>query len=167
MYVTFWRALAVVALPLLLGGLACQGYRTDALMPAEARRIAVPMFENDTFYRHIEFALTRDVTDVLRMRPGIYVVPEGEADVVLRGRVTRVSQSVLALGERDRIDERSATTTVKCRLVDRRTGDVVKDFDVSDRIDFATATGEGLGAAQHESFYDLARKIVFELEADW
>jgi hypothetical protein len=168
MYVKFRRELAIAVLALLSGaGAGCQGYRTDPLVPADARRIAVPIFENDTFYRQIEFSLTRDVTDVLRMRPGIYVVPEEEADVVLRGRVTRVSQSVLALGDRERIDERSATTTVHCRLVDRRTGDLVKDFDVSERIDFATATGEDLGAAQHESFYDLARKIVNELEADW
>jgi len=54
-----WRELAAVVLPLLVG---CQGYRTEPLMPAEARRIAVPVFENDTFYRDIELSLTRDVT---------------------------------------------------------------------------------------------------------
>jgi len=163
-YVVSWRGLGIALLALLAG---CEGYRTSTLIPADARRIAVPIFENDTFYRQIEFSLTRNVADVLRMTPGAYVAPEEEADVILRGRITRVDLNVLAVDNRDQTTEQSATTTVHCRVIDRRTGDVVKEFNVSERISFATATGEQLQTAQREAFWDLAREIVFELEADW
>lgn len=157
--------LAAAALLILAG---CAGYRSGTLFPAGARRIAVPIFENDTFFRQIEFDLTRSVCDELRSRPGIHVVQEGEeADIVLEGKITRVDQRVLAITKRESASESSATTSVTCRVVNARTGDVLKEFDERQRIDFALATGEDLNTAQRQAFYELARRIVFQLEADW
>lgn len=149
------------------GGAGCAGYRTGSLFPAGARRIAVPVFQNDSFFRLIEVDLTRSVCDELRSRPGIHVVSEDQADIILEGRILQVDQRVLAITKRDRPTESSATTSVRCVVKDARTGAELKSFSQSERVDFALATGEGLRTAQREAFYDLARKIVYELEADW
>lgn len=158
----------LVILALLVAGAACAGYRSDTLFPANARRIQVPIFENETFYRQIELSLTRSVCDELRVRPGIFVVGEGgDADIILRGTITGVDQRVLSITKDRRATESSATTEVECEVVDARTEKVLKKFNTRERIDFALQTGEGLQTAQREAFYELARKIVFEMEADW
>lgn len=150
-----------------LGLAACAGYRTDPLFPGNARRIAVPIFENDTFFRQVEFDLTRNVCEELRVRPGINIVEEKDADIILRGKIRSIDQNVLSLGKFEKPTESSATTSVSCTVVERRTGRVLKTFSVSDRVDFAIATGEGLQTAQRETYYELARRIVFELESEW
>ena len=160
-------ALFAVALCAQLVTVGCAGYRSGTLFPQGARRIAVPIFENDTFFRQIEIDLTRSICDELRARPGIHVVSEEEADIILEGRITDVDQRVLAISKRDRPTESSATTAVKCRVIDAKTRKVLKDFTEKKRIDFALATGEGLQTAQRDAFYELAREIVYELEADW
>lgn len=157
------RALLV----LLLVGTGCSDYRTDTLFPAGARRIAVPIFTNETFFRLIEVDLTRSICDDLRVRPGIHVVSREDADIVLEGTITNVDQEVLAITDRRRPTQEAASTSVRCRVVDARTGQVLKTFTESERVEFALRSGEGLQTAQREAFYDLARKIVFQLESDW
>lgn len=151
----------------LVVGVGCSGYRNDSLFPRGARLVAVPIFENDTFFRQVEFDLTRSVCDQIRMRPGIHVVDRGQADLVLEGRVTRIDQDVLSIANRNRATEQAATTVVSVRVLDGRTGEVLKTFTESERVNFAVGTGEGLQTAQKETFYELARKIVYELESDW
>lgn len=146
---------------------ACAGYRSDPLFPEGMRRVAVPIFDNLTYFRQIEFDLTRNVCDEIRARPGVDVVDAATADVVLKGTIRSVSQSVLSISDRRRPDEESATTSVECELLEARTGRVLKKFNVSERVNFVLATGEGLQTAQREAYYNLARKIVFELESDW
>lgn len=145
----------------------CADYRTDSLFPAGARRISVPIFANDTFFRLIEVDLTRSICDELRVRPGIHIVGREEADIVLEGTITNVDQQVLAITNRRRATEQSASTNVRCRVVDAHTGQVLKTFNESERVNFALQSGEGLQTSQREAFYDLARKIVFQLESDW
>jgi hypothetical protein len=160
-----FAALIVASLLPLLAG--CAGYRTDPLFPPGMNKIAVPVFDNETYFRQVELDLTRSVCDELRVRPGIDIVAEADADVILRGTIRNISQSVLKISDRRRPDEESATTSVTCELVEARTGRPLKAFSVSERVDFVLLTGEGLQTAQREAYYNLARKIVFELESDW
>lgn len=155
----------LLGLGLVLAG--CAGYRNDSLFPEGTRRIAVPVFDNETFFRQIELDLTRSVCDEIRSRPGVYLVDESQADVILQGTITDVEQRVLSITRRERPTESSATTEVRCRVVDAETGRLMKEFSERERVDFALAAGEGLLTAQREAFYELARKIVFQLEADW
>jgi len=154
-------------LPLTAAVSGCAGYRSDSLFPQSARRIAVPIFQNETFFRQIELDLTRSVCDELRARPGIHVVDPAEADIVLEGVIDNVDQRVLSITRNRRSSESSATTRVSCRVLDARTGDELKTFSTSERVDFALQTGEGLQTAQRLAYYELARKIVYQLEADW
>lgn len=158
------NSFAAAALAFLAG---CAGYRSDPLFPEGMRRVAVPIFDNKTYFRQIEFDLTRNVCDEIRARPGVDIVAAEAADVVLKGTIRSVSQSVLSISDRRRPDEESATTSVDCQLLEARTGRVLKTFSVSERVNFVLATGEGLQTAQREAYYNLARKIVFELESDW
>ncbi len=162
------RRLALAATLALVSAVSgCAGYTNDPLFPAGARNICVPVFENDTFFRAIEFDLTRSVCEVLRQRPGIHVTSQETADIILVGRITNLDQKVLSLGHSESVKESSATTEVECEVVDARTGKKLKKFKSRESVPFVLASGEGLQTAQQATYYDLARKIVEELEADW
>ncbi|MFO0982518.1 MAG: LptE family protein [Planctomycetota bacterium] len=155
------RALSAAAL---LAALLGCGYTQGSLIAEGNRRVAVPIFDNDTFYREMEFELTRTVVAEIERRPGVQVVREADADVILKGRITDLRQQVLSEDERDRVRESTATITVTVDLVDPHTGKVRKHFEVKDVSPFAAARGETLVTAQRESFLELARRIVWQLE---
>ena len=143
------------------------GYQTGSLIRAEYRRVALPMFRNETFYRDLEVALTRQVERELSSRPGIFIVPPESADIVLQGTIVGFQQRVLSEDDRDRVRESSATTTVHIEIRDGRNPDrVIEAFDLSDRAEFFLARGENLATAEEESFFDLARQIVNALEME-
>lgn len=141
------------------------GYQLGPLIRPEYRRVALPMFQNETFYRDLEVELTRQVENELASRPGIFIVPPSEADIVLDGTIVGFRQRVLSEDDRDRIRESSASVDVRISIRDGRDPSrVLESFEVSDRAEFLLARGESLATATDESFFDLARRIVNALE---
>ena len=149
---------------LIVGLLGSCGYSQEALIPIEARRVAVPIFENETFYRELEFPLTDEVIRQLHSRPDVVVVTPEEAQVIIRGTITELRQRVLSEDESDRARESTAQTFVRVIVIDAESGEAIKTYTVQDRADFAFARGETLLQAQEESFVDLARRVVWGLE---
>lgn len=153
-----------VALLLVLAAVSACGYTTRNIIQARYRKVSLPLFQNQTFWRDFEIDLTRQVQRELESRPGIFIVPPEEADIVLEGTIVDFHQRVLSEDDRDRVRESSATTTVRVVLRDPRTRDVIQQFEVTDRAEFFLARGENLATATSESFFDLARNIVMGLE---
>lgn len=155
---------AATARLLLLAVLGGCGYSTGSLVPPEHRRVALPLFGNETFYRDLEVELTRQVARELASRPGFFIVPPEEADIVLAGTILDFQPRVLAEDDRDRTRESSATTQVRMEVRNARTGRVQASYVVTDRAEFNLLRGESLATATDESFFDLARKLVQRLE---
>ena len=125
------------------------------------------MFENRTFYRDFEVELTRQVQKELSSRPGFFIVPREQADIVLQGTILDFRQRVLSEDNRDWVRESSATTTVRIEVRDRRHSErVLRSYEITDRAEFFLARGESLATATSESFLDLARRIVDGLEKE-
>ncbi len=143
------------------------GYSAGPLTPTGFRRVHLPLFENQTWYRDLEVELTRQVAAELQSRPGISIVPLAQADIVLAGTIVDFEQRVLSEDSADRVRESSAVTRVRIEVRDARTGAVRHGFTVRDRAEFLAARGETLAAATAESFFDLARRVVDGLEADF
>lgn len=154
-------ALAALAL------LASCGYSAGPLTRSTDRRIHLPIFVNQTFYRDLEIGLTQQVEKELASRPGISIVPSERADIVLAGTIVDFSQHVLSEDPQDRVRESSVLTRVRIEVRDPRSGTVRRAFEVSDRAEFLTESGETIVSAARESFVDLARKIVDGLEGDF
>jgi len=150
-----------------IAGLSGCGYSVGSLARRDFRRVHLPIFENRTFYRDVEIQLTHDVETELVSRPGFFIVPLSQADIVLEGTIEDLRQRVLSEGSEDQVRESSATTRVRVALRNARTGAVLKEYEVSDRAEFFVPEGEDLGTATDESFKDLARKIVNGLETDF
>lgn len=145
---------------------AC-GYSAGPLTRSGWRKVHVPLFVNQTYYRDLEVELTRQVAAELGARPGISIVPLADADIVLAGTIVDFEQRVLSEDAEDRVRESSAVTRVRIEVRDARTGTVQRTYSVRDRAEFLADRGESLAAATSESFFDVARRVVDGLEADF
>lgn len=158
----FFR-LAAAALALLP---AC-GYSAGPLTRHEFRRVYLPMFRNQTFWRDFEVGLTHEVEKELATRPGISIVPQESADIVLAGTIVDFQQHVLTESTTDAVRESSTVTRVRVDVKDARTGEVQRTYEVRYRAAFIPANGETAQSAAQTSFPPLARRIVDGLEDDF
>jgi hypothetical protein len=140
------------------------GYSTSGLIRPEYRRVYLPLFQNETFWRDLEVSLTRQVQRELASRPGIFIVSRSEADIVLDGTIVDFRQRVLSEDARDAVRESSAVTRVRMEVRVAGSGRLLESYDVSDQAEFFVDRDEDLDSATEEMFFDLARKIVIGLE---
>ncbi len=161
-----WLIMLVASL--LLAG--C-GYSHKELFPTDVRTVAVPIFENRTFYQGVEFDLTEAVIKEIERRTPYKVVASDRADTLLRGRVVAVEQRTLSqTREAGMPEEVEARVVVDFSWTAVSTGQTIRDrqgFAAVGRYIPARPLGEPLEIAQHEAVQMLARDIVSTLRADW
>ncbi|MEO0587208.1 MAG: LptE family protein [Planctomycetota bacterium] len=90
------------------------GYSTQGVFPEEYRTVAVPVFENRTFYRGVELEMTEAVIKAIETRTPYRVVGRAAADTVVRGSIVEIDQE---------------------RLSRRRTGATPNQLEVRVRVD--------------------------------
>lgn len=157
-------------LPLLLAALlpAC-GYTTGHVTSGAGKSIAVPLFTNLTFRRDLERDLTRAVVDEIRARTDYRVTGLGDdPDLVIRGRLAGVEESLFSQRSHGRIRESSVMVTVLVTVEDRRTGKpLVEGARIVERRAFVPAKGESLRTAENAALRGIAEKIVYTLTGNW
>src|SRR6185503_13050036 len=114
-------------LPLLVSG--C-GYMVGNGFSPDIKTVSVPVFENDTFRRGLEYQLTEAVQkDIMSHTP--YRLARGDdADTRLTGRIVQVRKDVL--GENDNDDPRQLQFSILVRVTweNLRTGEVLTEQEV-------------------------------------
>lgn len=149
----------------MLGLLGGCGY--DVGHRNEPRSVAIEVGGNDTTRQRLEIQLTRALQEALvtysRMRPAA----TGHADATLRVDLRDGRNRVLVAGRPEPLSEGSLSLAVTARLTDNRTGEIIRQFDLTDRAEFRVALGETEASAIRESTFDLARKIILGLEGDF
>src|SRR5688572_6247481 len=69
---------------------AAPGYEWNNLYRTDVRTVAVPIFTNKTFYRGVEFHLTKAIVSNLEAQTPYKVVPRDRADTMLEGEITKI-----------------------------------------------------------------------------
>jgi len=146
-------------------GLQGCGYSTKSLLPEGVDRLAVDVFSNDTFYREIEFSLTRELSAEIRHRSRVRLTRRNTADAVLQGRILRVHRPTVVENPADFVSEQAVIVTAEVTLKDLTTGKALDRFTLSNRAEFVVERGESLQSAFAESLKDLAEDIVNRLQA--
>jgi outer membrane lipopolysaccharide assembly protein LptE/RlpB len=158
------RALAAttwIAVAALSGG--C-GYSTRSLLPEGVRTLAVDVFGNETFYREIEFQLTRELTRQVNVRTHYRLARRESADAILTGRILSVSRPTLVENRQDLVSEQAVIVTAEVTLTDRH-GRVIDHLAAtSNRAEFIVERGETLETAFDEALADLAEQIINRLQ---
>ena len=144
------------------------GYSTKSLISRKINSIYIPVFENITFRRGLEFDLTKAVKDEIMSKTNLRIVEKDSADTILLGTIKNVSEGILTQDITDNIVESRVTLYVDIKLVDRRTGrDLINESDLKGSAEFIVKRGETIESAIDEGVVDLAEIIVNHLEEEW
>ncbi|NOZ23678.1 MAG: hypothetical protein GXP25_21595 [Planctomycetes bacterium] len=158
------RRSAVLLVCLLAG---C-GYSSRSVLKSGVGSVYVPIFDNKTFRRELEFSLTEAVKNEILYKTQLKIAPKKKADSILTGEIVEYKERVLTEDTNDDVMETRVFIYINVRWIDQRTGRVIMKRDRLVRpTEFVVAKGETLATANAESFDDLAELIVQAMEADW
>jgi len=165
-------ASALVSAAIFACCLGC-GYTTGGSFPEQYATVAVPIFENRTFYE--TEGLSRELTEAIvkhvEQRTPYTTARGGRADTELSGVITSVDQRLLSRNPDTGLPEQlEVTVTIDWQWKDQRTGETIVDrrgFSAVGRYLPATPIGEPYEAAQHAAVDKLARDIVSAMRGDW
>lgn len=139
----------------------------------EVRSVSVPVFENDTFRRNVEYQLTEAVQKEIQNRTPYRLVQGPEADTILRGRIVEFRKDVLGETKFDDPRELQLSLMVQVTWEDRRTGRVLAEQEVpinptliplASQGEFAPEVGQSMATGTQDSVDRLARRIVNMME---
>jgi hypothetical protein len=102
------------------------GYSTKPNYNCDIRTIYVPIFKNRTFYRGLEFDLTRAVVREIEAKTPYKVTSNCDgADSELIGTITTVTKAIVNINPQNEVREAEMTLSVEVIWRDRRTGEVL------------------------------------------
>lgn len=156
----------------LLGGVlaltsGCVSLHQGGIYRKDLDEVFVAYFDNETFYRDLQFQISEQVVQEILSSPGLHLSSKEDAEVVLTGSLLDVRQQVLAENESQQPLLTRVTLTVDVRVADIKTGEVLKNKRLSQEGEFASSQGEDLTTAETEAITYLARDIVRLLEEDF
>jgi len=144
------------------------GYSNKSLISRKINSIYIPIFENETFRKGLEFDLTNAVKDEIMSNTKLRIAKKDNADTILTGKIQKVTESMLSSNAEDNIVEGRVTIYVDIKLVDRRTGrTLIEEKNVKQSAEYIVKRGENIKTASRESLVLLAEKIVSHLEEKW
>jgi len=138
-------------------------YRTNV------RTIAVPIFTNKTYYRGVEFDLSRAVVTELEAHTPYRVAPKETADTVLTGEITNIHVQNISRSPFNALpQEQLYLIDVNFVWKDLHTGQIYTErrgFEQS--APYYPTLGEDQTVGSQDNIEKLARAIVEELQAPW
>jgi hypothetical protein len=147
------------------------GYSTQELFPDEYRSVAVPIFDNRTFYRGMEFDLTEAVVKELQQRTPYAVLDAGLADSLLTGTITHVDSRQLSRTDDAGLpQEIELTVSIDFTWTDQRSGRPIverRGFSSVGRYVPTQPVGQRQNQGRQAAVQRLARDLVSTLRGDW
>lgn len=170
-----------VALTLITATIACflggcandptAGYVAGGIYPDDVTTVAVPIFENDTYQRNVEFELTDAVIKEIEARTPYKVVDRAHADTILIGRVRKVELDQLSKSRRTGLSEEEILrVTIDFQWQNQQTGRTLverRDFTGQALFVPSQPSGEPIELGTFATVQNLARDIVNEMQAPW
>ena len=115
----------ILVVALFIGGCGYSFRGGQNNLPDDVRSVAIPVFANNTAEVRIETIFTDEVIFQFTRSQMVRVVPEGEADAVLRGTLTRVDLEDVALTSTQTTRQRRITIYLSASLTRVRDGKVL------------------------------------------
>jgi hypothetical protein len=147
-----------------------RGYSLRPAYDTGVRTIAVPVFENPTFYHGLEADLTEAIVKEIQARTP-WVVVTGSAETTLSGSITDLQMRPLTESRSTGLVEDVALVmTVDFEWRDARTGEYIvrrREFSATESFVPARPSNERLELGQQAVVQELARAIVSEMRSSW
>jgi hypothetical protein len=168
-----WAALAIVGVAIsgCASGAGPLGYSGEPPFPQDVATVAVPIFENKTFERGVEFELTEALIKEIELRTPYKVVRQGTADTVIEGTVVSANRRLFSRTPDAAVpQEVQFAVTARFQWKDLRSGEVLaRRGRITGSGEFVPTrpVGETYETAQHGAVSELARDMVGIMRSDW
>lgn len=168
------RSLLLLSSCCLLSTLPGCGYTLAQSFNRDIKTVAVPIFENTTNRRGLEFQLTEAVQSEITKRTPYRLAKGLEADTRLTGKIVGFRKDVLGETRYDDPRELQISMMVEVRWEDLRTGQLLAQQEIplspdaiplSTQSEMAPEIGQSLATAMDDSLHSMARRIVNLMEA--
>jgi hypothetical protein len=156
----------------------CAPYRfgTSSLYPRDVRTVFVPIFESESFRRHMGERLTEAVIKEIESKTDYKVVGDASADSVLVGKIVQDRKRVLVENRND--DVRDVETSLYVQVTwTKRNGDVLVDqriipldpasLAVLGNSAVVPESGQSIATGHQTAIRRIAQQIVGLMEAPW
>lgn len=144
------------------------GYTSRSLIDKNVHSVYVPIFDNDTFRRDLEFELTKAVKEEILFRTQLKIVDKKHADTILTGTIQDVQENVLIENPDAVTVESRVIVFVQFSWLDQRTGRIlINKQNVTAAAEFIATRNEDVKTGEIEAFVNTARKIVNLMEKKW
>ena len=148
------------------------GYSQQEIYPDHVQTVAIPLFENRTFYQGVEFDLTEALVKEIELRTPYKVISnENAADTRLAGTVRAIEQAQLRRRRPGGLpQEMEVTVTVDFEWRDLQTQDILAGAPGLAEVGTylpSDPVSEPFEIAQHDAVEKLAAAIVSRLQSDW
>jgi hypothetical protein len=165
------RRLTTIGLGLVCMAMTACGYSHQSMFPATVSTVAVPIFENRTFYREMEFSLTEALIKEIERRTPYKVADRGSADTIIEGTIVSVTQRRLSRESvGGLVQELEIRMLVDFEWKSLRTSEVLrqrKGFETVARYVPTAPVGETLDIGRTEAVQRMADDLVSEMRSDW
>ena len=147
------------------------GYSSSSLYPKQYQSIAIPIFQNSTMTRDVEFMLTDAIIKEIQVRSPYRVVDKHVAETLLTGTITSMKLSTLSRSRTTGLDNEVLFKVV----IDFEWFDQVNGNRIVGRKNFASSavfipsrpSSEPLEIGQFAVVQQLASDIVDQMQASW
>ena len=144
-------------------------YKWAGLYRQDVKTVAVPVFANRTYYRGVEFNLTKAIINQIESRTPYKVVPREQADTILEGEVIDAGVHYQSRSQLNGLpQEQLYYLVVNFTWKDMRSGQqltVRRGFGQT--APYYPTLGEDRFSGSQDSIEKLALAIVDELQANW
>lgn len=158
---------SVVACLTLFG---CAGYSSEPLFPQEVGSVYIEMFDNASFHRGVEYALTEALAKRVEAdTPYKIISSRDRADTVISGQILSISESTLTTErETGRSMEKQVELTVVVNWKNLKTGELLIDSrTISSSASYSNWQNQSFTYASTLAANKLARRIVESMEKKW
>lgn len=147
------------------------GYSSSSLYPEQYQSIAIPIFQNSTMTRDVEFMLTDAIIKEIQVRSPYRVVDKHVAETLLTGTITSMNLSTLSRSQTTGLDNEVLFKVV----IDFEWYDQINGNRIVGRKNFASSavfipsrpSSEPLEIGQFAVVQQLASDIVDQMQASW
>lgn len=148
-----------------------QGYSFSPAFRQDVQTIAVPIFQNDTFYPRMAGKLNESIVAEIRKQTPYAIVDRAQSQTLLTGTIRTVNLSTLFTDQQTGLAAESAVSmTVDFAWTDTRSGRVLmsrKNFSVARAFVPARQGGELIQTGEDQAVQQLAKDIVAEMRSGW
>ncbi|QQE10890.1 LptE family protein [Planctomycetota bacterium] len=152
------------------------GYTAHDIYPEQYQTVAVPIFENRTFwnssrYTGLEADLAEALAKEVESRTPYKVASPATADTIIQGTITGFEQRVITRKREGNVPEQmEIIMTVNFEWKDQRTSQTIVDRKGYQAIGRYTPTrpvNELLSIGQHQAISRMANQIVNTMRTNW